>query len=246
MTGTALGLMGLYVFTSVYELEYKFILVSTIVLAPLAAAGIEPLLLRLASWRWIGALILPLVFGSLNMVSLFQHYPEGGLKNLAHAPNVIEESFYLELDSSNENASWVNSVRENTPLNTIVFVRTSPIHLGPFLNRSLYFPGDIDGQSTAGYSVNNQDYLLLQRGYSETIFQERREIVEMLNNNGDFAKLEHIMNKLFDLNRPLAFLFVSPYPPAVKWLEDENLGYKLYEDEKFLLWFVDVPVSSSN
>jgi hypothetical protein len=243
---SALCLMALYNLTSVYELEYKFILMAAIALAPLASAGVEPFFSRFPKGRWVLALLVPFIFGGLNLIDRFQSYSQGGLSNLKNAPPIVEDSFLVALDSTDPNSGWSNTIRSSTPTNTIVIAQGSHIHLGPFLNRSLYFPSDIDGKSASGYSLDNQSYLIGQRGYSEDIWKKRYEDVQILFNSSDTAELFGVLQDLLSFDRPLAILFSEDSTPALTWFENEMIGSLLYGDENFIVWYINMPISTIN
>ena len=68
---------------------------------------------------------------------------------------VNENSFQIALDQTKNDMTWVEAVLENTSIDTILIIHESRIHLGPFVGRALYFPSDVDGEATAGYSIPN-------------------------------------------------------------------------------------------
>jgi len=250
LTATGFSLGALYVFIRLSQAtngaaEDKLIFGAAIALAPLAAAGCDGLFRRLNRAGWVLALVVTLVFASLNSLYMFR-LGAGVPTNLVNAPQLSEESFWIALEPSEKDAAWTKAVRESTPTDTIVIALEPGIHLAPFLARSLYFPSDYDEHSIiayteapAGYSVDKRFLFLQQRGYSEKIWDERLKLVESLYRETDSTRLAAILESLQELNRPLAIRFASQTVPALNWLRNENIGTEFFSDSTSIVWFIE-------
>ena len=170
LTLAGLSSIGLYLLFGLSNLEYKFILTATLLLMPLAAGGVEILLMRWIRTRWVMSMLTPLALVLLFALLIFKtgvQVPD----NLANTPKIIEDSFWLRLNKNEGDSGWTEAVHRLTPEDTILVLQTSRIHIASFANRSLFFPGLGDGDAMAGYSVDKRYYLLDQRGYSRISFE---------------------------------------------------------------------------
>ncbi len=237
LAATALALMGAYVLADLSNLEYKFIFGATMMLFPLSAATLDPLFVRLPRWRWPMATAVPLL---LVVIHLLLMYRLGARlpSNLANAPRLQENAFWLALDQNEPEAAWLQAVRDGTPANTILVAHNSRIHLGPFVARSLYLPSDADGVTTAGYSVPNDYNMLTWRGYSAELYGQRRATVAALYEEQLPANLATALQQLQKLNRPLAIHFSGANTPALTWLREQTNGCALFADEQATVWFI--------
>jgi hypothetical protein len=237
LAATALGLMVLYIFANLTNLEYKLIFGATIFLFPLSAAGLDPLFLRSPRWRWFWAMAVPLLLIAIHLLLMYRvgaRLP----RNLANAPTLHEGSFWIALDQDEQDAAWIQTVRNATPEETILVARDSQIHLGPFVFRSLYLPSDADGVATAGYSVPNDYNMLEWRGYSAELYRQRLEVVDTIYRERDPTKLTHALTALRRLNRPVAIHFSDDRAPALAWLKQQAIGCALFADDRDTVWFI--------
>jgi hypothetical protein len=158
--------------------------------------------------------------------------------NLRNTPNIIEDSFWLQLNRNEHDSGWTGAVHHKTPEDTILVLHTSRIHIGPFANRSLFFPGLGDGDAMAGYSVDKKYYLLDQRGYSKLSFEQRSNIVATLYTETDVRKLAEVVKTLLAFRRPIAIHFVPRDTPSLLWMKKNNIGSELYSDAENVVWFL--------
>jgi hypothetical protein len=238
LTATGLSSIGLYLLFELRGLEYKFILTATLLLMPLTAGGVEYLFVQQLRARWVVSLVTPLAFVSIFTFLIFKteaHIPD----NLRNAPNVLEDSFWIQLNTNEDDSGWTRAVHYGTPEDTILVFHSSRIHVGPFANRALFFPGIGDSDARTGYSVYNDYYLLWQRGYPKASFDNRSDAIETLYSETSRKKLAEVMNTLLSFQRPLAIHFLGENTPALVWLKEINVGSELYSDSKNLIWFID-------
>lgn len=237
LTATALGVMVLYVVANLDTLEYKYILAATIVAAPVAAAGIERVLVRRPRLQWGLALVMPVAFFIIHqtlMLKVGAQIPS----NLVHAPRLSEDSFWLSLADSEANADWTAAVRTLTPENTVVITENSAIHISSFLARALYAPSDGDGTQTAGYSVDNRFNLLTWRGYPVQLYEERLAVIKTIYNTTDTTEMNDALAQVMTLHRPVVIAF-RPTVPMVQWLREEAIGQELFASTSHVVWLLE-------
>jgi hypothetical protein len=238
LTLAGLSCIGLYLLFGLSNLEYKFMLAATLLLMPLAAGGVEILLMQSLRVRWVISAVTPLalvLFFALLIFKTGVQVPD----NLANTPKIIEDTFWLGLNKNEGDSGWTGAVRQMTPEDTIVVLHNSRIHIASFANRALFFPGLGDGDAMAGYSVPTEYYLLEQRGYSRTSFDLRSKTVQALYTEGDREKLTEVVNTLLIFQRPIAIHFPSRDTPSLMWLKKNNVGAELYSDSENVVWFIN-------
>jgi len=238
LAATGVGLLMMYVLFNVRSLEYKFILAATIMLAPLSAATLDWLLFKHTRIRWVWTLAIPLILAVVQQGVMFRsgaQVPD----NRINAPAIDERSFWLALDPAEPDAGWTTAVRTTTPLDTILVSEGSDIHLGPFTDRSFYMPADINGETTAGYSIDTAYNLLEFRGYPTDVFKQRRQVVETLYTAGDAGQVIGATQELLQLQRPVAIHFTIDQAKISQWLVQAGIGTQLFADEQNIVWFID-------
>lgn len=243
LAATSLALMMMYVLFNLSDLEYKYILGATIMLAPLSAAGLDQLFFRQARSRWVWALVIPVALAATNqalMVRTGAQVPD----NRVNAPRINEQSFWLTLNASEPDAAWTAAVRDLTPANTIVVTADSHIHLGPFVNRSLYLPSDSNGENTTGYSVDNRFNLLEWRGYPVNLYTKRQQVAATIFQATNFQAIDPraltaALQALLALNRPIAIHFTALNLATVSWLKQQGVGEQLFANPQSVVWLID-------
>lgn len=238
LTITGLSCIGLYILFALSNLEYKFILAATLLLVPLAAGGVEILLLQSVRVRWLLSAITPPALALFFAFLIFKtgvQIPD----NLANTPQIIEDSFWLRLSKNEDDSGWTGAVHQKTPEDTILVLHSSRINIASFANRSLFFPGFGDGDAMAGYSVQKDYYFLDQRGYSRVNYERRSKTVQALYTETDADKLAEVINSLLNLHRPIAIHFVARDTPCLIWMKQNNIGSELYSDSENVVWFID-------
>lgn len=213
-------------------------LAATLLLMPLAAGGVEILLMQSLRVRWVISVVTPLALVLFFAVLIFKtgvQVPD----NLANTPKITEDSFWLGLNKNEGDSGWIGAVHQMTPEDTIVVLYNSRIHIASFANRALFFPGLGDGDAMAGYSVPTEYYLLEQRGYSRMSFNLRSKTVQALYTESDREKLAEVINTLLTFHRPIAIHFAGGETPSLMWLKKNNVGAELYSDSKNVVWFIN-------
>lgn len=237
LAAAGLGTMALYVVADLDKLEYKYMLAATIVLAPLAADGIDWVLYRWPNLQWgvtFAGVIGLFVIHQALMLRVGAQIPE----NLVHAPPLREDHFWVGLGPTDANARWTNAVRMWTPEETILVVNQSTIHISTFAGRSLYAPGDTDGTATTGYSVDTRFNLLTWRGYPPELYEDRLALVQTLYTTTAVTEMQAAIAQLLTLQRPVAIHF-TPEIPLYQWLQTEGIGTELFADETQSVWLLE-------
>ena len=243
LTAAGLGSIGFYLLFDLANMEYKFILAATLLLMPLTAGGVEILFTQSLGVRRVISAVTPpalvLFFGLFIFNTGIQVRD-----NLGNTPKIAEESFWLRLDKNEADSGWTDAVHQMTPEDTILILHNSRIHIPPFANRSLFFPGLGEGRAMAGYSVNKRRYLLVERGYSRVSFDFRSKTVESLYSETDAKKLAGVVNSLLTFHRPIAIHFPYRNTPSLIWLRQNHIGSELYSDSGNVIWFINGRSSS--
>lgn len=240
---SGVGAMFFYVATDLDKLEYKYILAATILVAPLAASGMERLLRRWPLGQWGLALTTVLALGMMHQWLLL-HVGAQIPANLVHAPLINEESFWLSLAPGASDADWTSAIRTQTPPDTVVVTQPSPLHLSAFLARALYVPSDVDGEQSSGYSVNNRFNLLTWRGYSAQLYDQRLAIVQSLYSSTSPAALQAAITAFAALQRPVA-IQLAPNTFLLQWLQAQGVGRALFTGATQVVWFLPATTLSS-
>ena len=236
LSAAGLGAMALYVAVDLDKLEYKYMLAATILVAPLAAAGVEQLLRRWPSVQWGITFATILAFMLLHQLLLLRvgaQIPP----NLVHGPQINEQSFWLSLAPSEADAGWTTAIRTQTPADTIVVTQGSRLHVSTFVARALYVPSDVDGEQSSGYSVNNRFNLLTWRGYPTSLYETRLAVVQTLYHATASAEIRMALLALLALHRPVA-IHVASDAFLVQWLQAEGLGQVLFADATQMVWLL--------
>jgi len=238
LTAAGVSSIGFYLLFDLANMEYKFMLAATLLLMPLTAGGVEILFRQSLRVRWVVSAVTPLVLVLFFGLFIFKtgiQVPD----NLGNTPKIVEESFWLRLDKNEADSGWTDAVHQMTPEDTILVVHNSRIHIPPFANRSLFFPGLGEGRAMAGYSVNKRRYLLVERGYSRVSFDLRSKTVESLYYETDAKKLAGVVNGLLTFHRPIAIHFPYRDTPSLIWMRQNNIGSELYSDSGNVIWFIN-------
>jgi hypothetical protein len=236
-------MMGLYLFFNLDDTEYKYIICATISIAPVCAASIDYYLNHYPRWKLPLTFLITISLVGFHVYSFFL-FDKGHIRSLINAPMIDQSSFWISLNSTEKMSAWVNIVKQKTPENAIVVADQSTVHLGPFLDRSLYAPADINGELTAGYSNKNNTLLVGLRGYSESDYEKRMGIVNNLLQGTDETKINAALDTIFSLGRPVVIRFADENAPSLKYLERKGIGSQLFADSENTIWYINDPISA--
>jgi hypothetical protein len=215
-------------------IEYKFVLCAAICLAPLTAAGLEPVTARWPKFRWALALVVPILLAPF-MVSTSVAYIPWELDDVG---GIDESSFRIGLDPAEDHALWTQAVRESTPADTILVVHKPAYIYSAYTSRSLYFMGSPD--NIVGYSLPIKENLVDIRGYSSDIYDKRMNVVERLYTDCDPEKLSWSLSELKELQRPIALHFGDGDGSGLlKFLKQERIGSELVSGGSHTVWYIE-------
>ena len=230
-----------YVLVDAGGLEYKYVTIAALFMAPVAAKSLE-LCFRRPRGLTVAALVTVSMLVSLDL-AWFMRLRVNVPANLAAAPRLKDAGFWLGLDPAEPESGWVEQVRATTPPETVVVARNARIHLGPFLQRSLYAPADADGDRSAGYSVPTRAHLVRERRYPPAFVDGRMATADRLVNPGSLAELTAALGEVLALGRPVAIHYPDPPEQVLQWLRQASGGRQLWQGRGGVVWLAD-PVDS--
>jgi hypothetical protein len=206
--------------------EYKFLMAAGICLAAPAMAGFERMFLKTQRAQWAILAICP-VFLVLVMVSYSANrIPNHGTKPL----NAIEGSFWLNLSPDNADARWTDAIRKKTPPTTVIVVNHPEFHTTSFTARSLLVPSEGVNRHF-GYNMDSQFNMLVERGYSRDLFENRYRLLEKIY-AAEPGDMKQVLKQLMALKRPIAIVFRPDDGRAfLGWLRANRIGLDLFSDD---------------
>ena len=239
---STVALSAVYLVIDLTQLEYKYVLAATTCLAFLAAAIMDPVFQRHPRVGWGTGTIVAAGLVVINLLLVFQaraHIPG----NLDQGAPLDESSFWIALSPSAADSAWTTAIREDTSPNTVVVAREPGIHLSAVVGRSMYVPSDLEGGHVPGYNLDQQFYLLQQRGYPAEVYGRRLEVVETIYGSEDEDRLLEALHALKELRRPIAIHFADPGTFSLRWLKMHAAGRFLVADSQNTVWLIEDPNS---
>ena len=225
----AVGAVALNLFLRIGGLnEYKFIMAAGICLAAPAIIGFERKFITSQRTMWgmltaaSATLVLVMVSYSINRI------PNHGTKPL----DSRADSFWLRLLPQNPDAGWIDAVRKKTPPHSIVVVNHPDFHTTSFTGRSLLVPSE-GSKYHFGYNMASGFNMLVERGYSRQLFQERLELLRKIYTPGLVREQGTVLEPLRSFGRPLAIIFrPKDGKEFLKWLRFNGIGEELFNDKR--------------
>jgi hypothetical protein len=167
-------------------------------------------------------LLLVMVSYSVNRI------PNDGTKPL----KASEESFWLTLAPDDPEARWIDAVRKNTPPMTIIAVNHPEFHTTSFTGRSLLAPSH-GAKYHFGYNMPSQFNMIVERGYSRELFEERYQLLERIYATESVEEMKPMLTHLMSLKRPIAIVFGPNDARAfLDWLRVNRIGVELFNDDR--------------
>lgn len=228
---------SLYVFFSIpwYRNEYKFIFTAAICMAPFPALALEPLIQR------AGRAALPLlaIFTGILAFPLASHvYLNAYTLYTETGPLVDTHNFDLRLADQEPLSGLLDAVRLKTPTDTLLVFDRANLHLPTLTRRQLYVP-PAQAAPYPGVLVTSDETLTLAKGYSPLLLGERRSTLKDLFETQDNEKMSLALDKILELDRPLALILEQPRQGAlVNWLSVQHIGRSIYNENGFDLWLI--------
>lgn len=200
--------------------EYKFIHVLAVCLTPLAALALE---------RWparipvsIAVALSAALFFPVNFVTRPQE------SDYAKYPKAEDESFALRLAEGDTNRPWSDSVRNSTPIDTILAIRREGLFYPALVERSMLGPAEAT-RLIPGYWMTTQFNLVGERGYPVGLVKEREQLLRRIFDCDYDCHPEAIVAELNAWHRPIALVFFPGEGTQLKaWLEQHHQGKYLY------------------
>jgi hypothetical protein len=154
-------------------------------------------------------------------------------------------AFEMRLQPGSAWAAVVDSIRENTPESTIVVAEDPPVHLPTVTGRAAYVP--VVDTMLRGVGFPADRMLVEAKGYDLRIIEERRTTVLTMLHGTDEIQRRSALEKMFDLDRPLAFILQVPDDAGTRsWLDSRPRSETVYDDGRFVvLLLTEATVSSS-
>jgi hypothetical protein len=216
------------------RIEYKFMYVAALALAPLAGVGLESWLRRIRpvvpSLAVASVLVLATPF--VRRVSLAWHTPDGPL------PRLDLGGFRLALDAAEPLAPACEALRESTPPDTVVLADSTDVDLPALVARPMYAPS-IDGARIHPGVALTMPYLLgTVRGYDPALIEERRRERDALFGASD-ADRGAALSAALELGRPVAILVDRQRNGALAaWLASLGSASRILQSTDYEVWLV--------
>jgi hypothetical protein len=230
----ALGSMLLYILILIPPLvEYKFMFPVIICLAPFPSLALEPLMKRLGRWSVPAFGLIFLVLITPYVYKMNRHWP--GIAPETAVPLIDRGHFSMRLDDQEPLSGLYDSIRDKTPLNSLIIADQVEHNLPTLTRRRLYVPPR--NQFYIGVNFPSDHLLLINRGYDGKILKERRTVLHHLYNDDEFRR--DSLRILQDFNRPLAIVLnIENHEGLYGWLIEEGKGSEIFKDHNLVVWLI--------
>jgi hypothetical protein len=233
LAGTVAAIAMNAVFRLENGVEYKFILCAAITLAPLTAAGLDPLTSRWRRLRWVLALLVPMLLAPFMISTSVAYIPW----ELSDVPRVDESSFQISFAPSHSQAVWTRALYGLTPEDTVLVVHEPDFVYSAYTGRSLYVVQSPD--TVVGYGLPIEENLLDIRGYSADIYTRRLQLVEHLYTGCNPVELSLSLDELKKMRRPIALYFYKDQGSGLRaFLVENGIGSKLVANGVHVVWYI--------
>jgi len=222
--------------------EYKFLMAAGICLAAPAMVGLEHAVIKSVKARWWLLATCPVVLMLVMVSYSVNRIPNHGTKPLEGRAG----SFWLTLAPENPDADWIDVVRQKTPAATVIAINHPEFHTTSFTGRSLLVPSQ-GAKYHFGYNMDSQFNMLVERGYSRELFEERYKLLQLIYATKWVEDMKSVLNRLMSLGRPLAIVFGPTDGRAfLGWLRDNRIGAELFNDNSGRVVYLLQPRSTSS
>lgn len=207
--------------------EYKFVMAAGICLAAPGMVGFERRLFTTQRARWWPVLAGPPVLALVMLSYSMNRIPSHGSKPLAASAS----SFVLTLDPALPDSAWIDAVRQQTPLETMIVINHPDFHTTSFTDRVLYVPSQ-GAKFHFGYNMDSRFNMLVERGYSAELFRHRAELLKPIYANEIVGDPQGVLRSLMVLGRPLAIVYgPNDGRGFLEWLRASRMGADLLVDD---------------
>lgn len=233
----ALASCAMYVLFDIpwYRNEYKFIFTAAICLAPFPSLVLQPLLERSRRLALPAVALLTAVLGvplANNIyANTFTVYTRPG-------PVVDLGSFDLRLAADEPLSGLSDAVRQQTPVDSLLVVDDSDVHLPTLTRRQLYVPPS-QSAPHPGILITSEQMITLVKGYPAAAYDQRRQVVDDLYRSSDAAEMSQSLQTILTFDRPIALVVDDQRNAALRdWLTDARIGTCIYSDNAYDLWLI--------
>ena len=206
--------------------EYKFIMAAGICIAAPGMIGFERAFLKTQRARWGILVTCPLILMLVMVSYSINRLPNHGTKPF----EAREGSFWLTLAPDNADAGWIDAVRKHTPPATVIAINHPDFHTTSFTARSLLVPTH-GAKYHFGYNMASQFNMLVERGYSQQLFEERYKLLQRIYKREPVVEMTQVLKGLTSLGRPIAVVFEpNDGRGFLDWLRANRIGTELFND----------------
>jgi hypothetical protein len=214
--------------------EYKFIFTAAMCLAPFSGLVMEKLQGGLGRWRTAFvvslALILAWPFYDKIYRDPFPQKPE-------ELPLLNRSEFNLRLDAREPFSAIAETIRDKTPLETILVMDHAEFHVPTVTRRALFAPTG-DDKIYHGFALRYSTYLHGVRGYESTLIKQREKILAGFFNQENVVRRKNCLKHILALGRPVAIILDrGRHEILLNWLKNEKIGECIYAGGQ-VLWLV--------
>lgn len=215
--------------------EYKFLLTTAPCLAAFPALALQPFLERIGKKRIVVFSVIAFMLFAPAAHKIYLYYPW----TLREPPPAVDTSeFNLKLDKREPLSAVCETIRKNTPLETILVIEKSEIHLPTLTQRPLYAPPSQD-KVYPGVMIPSWFLLKILKGYDKKLLDDRRLVVQNLFQSSDNNLRTESLNQILQLNRPIAILFKTQENSDLRdFFRSDNRNLQLFENEVWRVWLI--------
>lgn len=210
------------------HVEYKFAVAAMLCVLPLAVEQAMLWLDKLGRAATpIAAVAAGAVFLAIAPHIATKHVPWRLIETAAP----IDET-HFSIASVSPDLAWINAVREQTPIDTILVRPAESAPVEVLGQRTAYIALDNDAERP-GYTMLARGILGHVKGYPEDWIAHRTAVVaSVYAADADFAALD---TELRQFGRPVA-LYLPRGTPFLAWLQAHGSGRAIYEDDALVVW----------
>jgi hypothetical protein len=216
--------------------EYKFVFTAAICLSPFPALALQSLMERLKNKAVPAFALIALILATPLAHKLYADFPwTAGAHPVANAT-----SFDLRLDDSEPLSALYDTIRQKTPVNSILVMERSEVHVPTLTRRKLFAPPLQDNAHPGVGGISSIDLLARVKGYGEQLIEGRRLVVNDLFNSLDTNRREQSFERILQLKQPVVIILEIPRHAALQeWLEANGRNRALYADGHVALWLIE-------
>lgn len=229
-----LGSVILYILFDIpwWRNEYKFIFTAAICLAPFLSLALQPVFTRLNRMAVPALVLATLVFGAPFIGHIYLRtydlYTRKG-------PLVNVDNFNLRLDNSDPLSGLINTIRTETPQDSLVVVDKASFYYPTLTQRQLYAPPSQDAPYP-GILVSSEEMVTLIKGYPKQVLQQRKAVLHGLYHSQDPTQS---LLQVMRFNRPVALVVDDQQnKQLLDWLIKHNPGQVIYQGNGRQLWLI--------